>query len=81
MTAHLLEFGAAMRISDEDDLARCGRRASDRSGSERTDGCELGREAGAAGEGVLLRVQQAIAPLLDWRCPPPVACKPSHACA
>ena len=80
MTAHLLESGAARRISDADDLAHAvDALLTDPAARERM--AALGREAGAAGEGVLLRVQQAIAPLLDWRCPPPVACKPSHACA
>ncbi|MEM9627559.1 MAG: 3-deoxy-D-manno-octulosonic acid transferase [Pseudomonadota bacterium] len=80
MTARLLEVGAAMRISDADDLA----------GAVETlladpealaQMAALGRDAGATEEGVLLRVQQAFAPWLDRKQLRDDQPEPCHACA
>ncbi|MDH3659073.1 MAG: 3-deoxy-D-manno-octulosonic acid transferase [Alphaproteobacteria bacterium] len=80
MTAHLLDAGAARRVRDVDDLARSAEALlADPTVRERM--AVRARKAGAAEGAVLMRVQQALAPLLDAKLGPVTAPEPRHACA
>lgn len=78
MTTHLIEAGAARRIGDVDELAsEVDALFADPAARERM--ARRGLEAGAAEEAVLVRIQQALAPLLDRRIESIETRDPSHA--
>ncbi len=78
MTTHLIEAGAARRIGDVDELvSEVDALFADPAARERM--ARHGIEAGAAEEAVLVRIQQALAPLLDRRIEPIETRDPSHA--
>ena len=80
MTAHLLDVAAARRVGDADELARAvDALLADSAAREQM--ANQGREAGAAEEGVLIRVQQALMPLLEREIRASAAEASRHACA